>query len=172
MRVETGEGGMNRRKHRCLWRGNDQSPSDIHLTIRSINIFCWSTPYSELRVPYHPIINGYEMVSGVSFHPSVYSSTHLFTILFSHPPTCPSTTQSTDPLSYPSFHSPTQPPSHPSIHPATIHPSILMDSTRTGWFSSAKFSRIPVCQALCREPVVPNLINQEAAGCVQRSNCR
>ena len=63
----------------------------------------------------------------------------------------------------PLIHSPTHPPSHPSIQPATIHPSILMDSNRTGWFSSAKFSRIPVCQALCREPVVPNLINQEAA---------
>lgn len=146
MRVEMGEKGINKRKNRCLWRVNHQLPSDIHLTIRSINIYCWSTPYSEFRVPHHPSINGYGMVSGVFFHPSVYSSTHLFTILCIHPPTHPSTTQSTDPLSYPSFHSPTHPPSHPSIQPATTHPSILMDSTRTCWFSSAKFSRIPVCQ--------------------------
>lgn len=162
---EGGDGreGINKRENRCLWRVNDQLLSDIHLTIHSVHIYCWSTPCSELQVPYHPSITGYEMVSGVFFHPSVYSSTRLFTILFIHPPTHPSTTQSTDPLSYPCFHSSTVPSLHPSTHPATIHPSILMDSTRTGWFSSAKFSRIPVCQALCREPVVPNLISQESA---------
>lgn len=151
VRVEMGEKGINKRENRCLWRVNDQLLSDIHLTIHSVNIYCWSTPCSELRVPYHPSINGYEMVSGVFFHPSVYSSTHLFTILFIHPPTHPSTTQSTDPPSYPCFHSPTHPLSHPSIHPPIqppfIHPSWWIPPGQVGSVQQSFLEYL--CARLC-----------------------
>lgn len=50
--------------------------------------------------------------------------------------------------------------------------SVLTGSSWTGQFSPTNFSRATMCQALCKEPVVPNSIIQEAAWYVLRSNHR
>lgn len=46
--MEVGENGINKMKNRCLRWDDDQLPSDIHLTINSINIYCRPAMCSEL----------------------------------------------------------------------------------------------------------------------------
>lgn len=50
--------------------------------------------------------------------------------------------------------------------------SVLTGSSWTGQFSPTNFSRALRCQGLCKEPVIPNLLVQEAAWYVLRSNHR